>query len=524
MLKTIEDIMYIVDGINTGNGLGYKPTKYNMVGGSIEDDIKNINDLKKLTEYEMYDIENNNELNDEEKRIYIDMIRQKELDLLGIEDRYNYSFSINNNNYNEIKELNNYIEEEEEDNNIEDYKTIYKYLMNKKILSNSEKKLLDYIKKNYSYITKNMIGGTITNEGDIIGLDTSELEELSYKELDELISENYKLLEDMENVNLSDEGKWEKKQLENETLYIEKLLENENKGELLKDKHDKQTLSDIFGKFKKYSEMSKEFNKNRLEEIKNINETKKSGFGKAYEHYTKKHKNDERYKDFLDEDFKNIIYEPNNEWSVYDGYYKKYDNNGNLISENIIEDKNYNTLKSKKVDGYSISLKDMKNYQKNNFQSYDDMKDVLKGYIKEFAITNDDDKIEYIDEQISNIKNNSGVKIQFTKFEGQRKGEEPLITKDRKVWGIYNNKNDKILKENMNGDINIKLLAKEGEFLYNPLKDENIKLKPSRKIKGVQYYNMDASYYINDNDNNININRGYVYIPPSKFNKKILNI
>jgi len=70
----------------------------------------------------------------------------------------------------------------------------------------------------------NMIGGTLTNELNIIGLDITELEKMTDEELKNQYDENLVLLKEMENLNLTDEGLHEKKILENETNHILDIL------------------------------------------------------------------------------------------------------------------------------------------------------------------------------------------------------------------------------------------------------------------------------------------------------------
>jgi len=64
-------------------------------------------------------------------------------------------------------------------------------------------------------------------------------------------------------------------------------------------------------------------------------------------------------------------------------------------------------------------------------------------------------------------------------------------------------------------------LVKEGEYLYNQLTDNDVELKPSRIIGKVQYYKLDPSKYHIGTDHK---GTKWVYVNPSKFNRKILNI
>lgn len=87
----------------------------------------------------------------------------------------------------------------------------------------------------------NMIGGTLTNELNIIGLDKSELEKMTYEELQELLNENYGLLDEGSNKNLTDESKYDYDQLLKETQNIEKLIDKKEREELTNNIEDNES-------------------------------------------------------------------------------------------------------------------------------------------------------------------------------------------------------------------------------------------------------------------------------------------
>lgn len=478
-LKTIDDIMYIVDGIRGCGGLGYKP--YYIKGGTIENDIT-------------YEEMEKGDDDDDDKISYITGLEKhieeinKEISELFIEGK----------DWNKLEKLEKIKNEE--------LIPILEILKNADKFDYDDIKSLLDLKENIDDEAKNIKAKSHYDKG----LLSKALEEFK------------------KHTELSKEEKLRIKELE------------------VKSRHDKGLLSKTFKGLKKLTEMSEKAGQQRIDDIKNIRKerkkqikannyksfedettgkkiTKDYGFGDAYEDYTYRNRDKDRYAFSLGKDFKNLKYETNPS-SIYDAYYTVYDNNGNVISVNANEDKNYKIEPTGDLTGCDVSKKESSNFFKEKYNNnYDNMKDELQVLINTKPYVKKEEMIETVD-KIDDIFDNAGVKVQFSKFQGQDYKQIPLITHDRKLYGIYNKDTGELEKKDMNGDIDIKAHLREGEFLYNPLKDDNMILKKAKKIDGVQYYVLDPSYYINDKMKNTALDIYYVYIPVDKFKRKILNL
>lgn len=128
----------------------------------------------------------------------------------------------------------------------------------------------------YTPTMYNMIGGTLTKDLNIVGLDKTKLEKMSDEELQELLSENYVLLKEGENKNLSDESKYDYDQLLKETENItdiidEKKEKNEYMNELnnLRDEYKKKFELEGIPFYNKWTN-TKNTSDKLIDEISNI--------------------------------------------------------------------------------------------------------------------------------------------------------------------------------------------------------------------------------------------------------------
>jgi len=213
MIKSIDELMFNVDNNNPYRhnliygygGLGYKPTKYNMVGGELYDgDSDSDSDGEYSDMAESLLIDNINDLNDRFDTLKIDELKlmknyQNQLEdvinekpnkddddihilneieqsrnlinkiLYDIDNKnrliYDYDIKRGIKKYNEYDNLDEYLDDEEEDVNLKDYITIYNHLINKPVLTIQEKKLLEYIKKKMR-VNRLMIGGMAYPDAD----------------------------------------------------------------------------------------------------------------------------------------------------------------------------------------------------------------------------------------------------------------------------------------------------------------------------------------------------------------------
>lgn len=143
---------------------------------------------------------------------------------------------------------------------------------------------------------KQMKGGTLTDDLNIIGLDISELEKMNEEDLRNQYDENLILLKEMEDKKLTEEGEYEKKVLENETEHIWKILDNIEKEETnIENNEDSFFESDEFKEQMKwyeenYDKLDEEEMFNYMESLAKLKEieNKNKGISKEFTELDKK--------------------------------------------------------------------------------------------------------------------------------------------------------------------------------------------------------------------------------------------
>ena len=316
---------------------------------------------------------------------------------------------------------------------------------------------------------------------------------------------------------------------------VQKLIDIEERGKLLKEKTEKKkTEKNLLRKsMDAYKEVDRYENIEHPQNIRNqvvkISDEIKEPLGISYEVLVERLKA-LRHSNIGMNDPELIP----GKYNIYDVIAK--DKNGNDINWEL---KNYSaewpSTKKFGDDKASNFIQDYqtlkKNYEKN-FYRYEELPKLIEDIenkmdnpnITEKSYKKLEDKFISLSNELDELPNKLGFKIQKAKYDGGGGEQIPLFHKVNGKVLLYNifPKKDGIidfkdpLRKQNNTEVKALVHYKKGEYVYDLTGDPNLELVPSYEIKGIKYYKLVPKNYLTINGVD---GKPYYHVDPKQLRK-----